>query len=216
MTKIKKEKESKNNLKIDEDSSKPNAKKCVDKAIEKEELRKASRKKRNKWAIKITIITFLLSIAFSFISEMTTSNASITISILLLVLLIVTNIIFDSIGVAATSCDLAPLLSMAARKEKGSKIAVKLVKNAEKVSNICADVIGDICGIVSGACAVAIVIKISISNPNANFWVNIIFSSIIAGITVGGKAFLKEIALRKSKDLILITAKFLSIFIKDK
>ena len=168
------------------------------------------------WTIKITVVTFVLSAFFSFISELTSSNAHISLMAILLIVLVALSIVTDAIGVAATSCDLAPLLAMASRKEPGSKKAIMLVKNAERVSNICCDVIGDICGIVSGACTLAIVIKITVDNPTANYWVSILLSSIVAAVTVGGKSFFKAIAVNNSKELIMFVARILSVFSKDK
>lgn len=168
------------------------------------------------WTIKITVVTFVLSAFFSFISELASSNAHISVMAILLIVLVALSIVTDAIGVAATSCDLAPLLAMASRKEPGSKKAIMLVKNAERVSNICCDVIGDICGIISGACTIAIVIKITVDNPTANYWVSILLSSIVAAVTVGGKSIFKTIAVNNSKELIMFVARILSVFSKDK
>lgn len=171
------------------------------------------------WTIKIIVITFILSGFFSYISELTTATAPLTVSFLLLILLVVVNILFDAVGIAATACELPPLLSMAARKVKGAKMAVRLVKNAEKVSNICGDVIGDICGIVSGACTVAIVARIILLGEvvgSATYWITIIASSVVAALTVGGKAIFKEIAVKNSKEVVMFAARFLSVFKRDK
>lgn len=189
----------------------------ADKNKEKEGLKPKKKRKIPIWTLKITIITFVLAVAFSFISEITSSKAHIAIAFMLLILLVVISIIFDSIGVAATSCELAPLLSMASRKVRGSKMAIKLVKNAEKVSNICADVIGDICAIVSGACTVAIATKLVINTGlSGSTWVTILFSSIVSALTVGGKAVMKNVAVNNSKELILFAARVLTLFQKDK
>lgn len=173
------------------------------------------------WTIKITVITLALSFIVSFITEITSSNSNVVVAILVLLLLIAVSIIFDTIGVAATSCDAAPLLAMAAKKVKGAAQAVKLAKNAEKVSNICSDVVGDICGIISGSCSAAIVIMFAAQNPESTenpeqLIFSIVISSIVAAITVGGKAFFKTIAIKKSKELLLLTGKILSIFSRKK
>lgn len=171
--------------------------------------------KSAKWTIKITIISFVLSIVFSFISEITSDKAHISIAFILLILLIVISIIADAVGVATTSCDLAPLLAMASRKVRGSKNAIILVKNAERVSNICCDVIGDICGIVSGACTVAIVLKL-FADGATNDWATIIFSSVVAALTVGGKAVMKGVAVKNSKELVMFAARLIGIFYRPK
>ena len=41
--------------------------------------------------------------------------------------------------------------AMSSKKIKGAKKAVSFKKNADKVSSFCNDVIGDICGIISGS-----------------------------------------------------------------
>ena len=53
---------------------------------------------------------------------------------------------FDMIGVAVTAADEQVFHSMAAKKIRGAKLAVKFKKNADKLSSFCKDVIGDICG----------------------------------------------------------------------
>lgn len=181
-------------------------------------LNKKTNRKLSKatiWTIKITIITLCLAFVVSFITEITSSKSNLIISVLLLCLLIIISIVFDAIGVAATSCDLAPLLAMAAKKVNGAKVAVKLVKNAEKVANICADVIGDMSGIISGTCSAAIVLKIAYDNPNTLI-INIALISVVAAVTVGGKAFFKSIAMNKSKEMMLFAGKVIGVIYKPK
>lgn len=176
------------------------------------------RKKLSKgtvWTIKITIITLFLSFFVSFITEITSSKSNVIVSVLLLCLLIVIAIIFDAIGVAVTSCDPAPLLSMAARKVNGAAVAVKLVKNAEKVANICNDVVGDMAGIISGTCAAAIVLKFAADNPNMYIF-NIVMSSVVSAVTVGGKAFFKSIAIKNSKEMVMFAGRVLGIFYRPR
>ncbi|MDR0751230.1 MAG: CNNM domain-containing protein [Christensenellaceae bacterium] len=171
------------------------------------------------WTIKIIVITLFLSCFFSYISELTATYAHVAISFILLITLICINILFDAVAIATTSCDLPPLLAMASRKIKGGRIAVKLVKNAERVSSICGDVIGDICGIISGACTAAILLKTIGEGTGAGslpFWISIICSGIVAALTVGGKAIVKVFAVKKSKEVVLFVSKVLSVFSKNK
>lgn len=170
-------------------------------------------KKSTIWTIKITVITLFLSALFSFASELASTKAHFSIMIILLLFLISLSIAADAVGVAATSCDLAPLLAMASRKEPGSKRAIMLVKNAEKVSNICCDVIGDICGIVSGACALAIVIEITADmGETLNMVISVLMSGVVSALTVGGKSLFKSVAVNNSKELILLTARIIDVF----
>lgn len=177
-----------------------------------------AKKKTNntKWIITITILAFLISFIFSLISEMTLSKVNLIVGIIILVLFIIIGIIFDMIGVAVTSTTESPLHAMSAKKIKGAKKAVSFKKNADKVSSFCNDVIGDICGIISGSAGVTITATIS-KNYNLDiFWVGLIITSIIASLTIGGKAASKKIAMKNSNKIVYITAKILSIFERRK
>lgn len=92
-------------------------------------------------------------------------------------------------------------------------MAVRLAKNAEKVSSVCADIIGDICGIVSGACGSAIVVKQFVDGTS--IFVSVLFSAVIAAITVSGKAFGKTYAMTNSNKIIFAVARVLSVFKKN-
>lgn len=183
---------------------------------EKEEP--SHKKKALFWGIKITVITFVLSVFFNYLSQITSSQASIVVAFILLAFLILLALVADVIAIATASCDLAPLLSMASRRVPGAKRAIKIVKNAEKVNNILSDVIGDICGIVSGACSLAIAIKFvnQTVNPGLALWVNVGFSSVVAAVTVGGKAFLKNFAMRNSKEIVMFVSRLITALSKDK
>ena len=173
--------------------------------------------KRNLWPLKVTIITLVLSAFFSFSTEIISSKSNLVVALLICIFLILISIIFDGIGVAATNCDIKPLNAMAARRVPGSRIAIRLVQNSEKVSSICCDVIGDICGVISGACSAAIVLRIVqyYGAEGWQLWISIIASALIAAITVGGKAIEKTIAIRNSKELVMLTARFLALFSKE-
>ena len=151
-----------------------------------------------KWIIKILIMSFCISFGLSFVSEMTIPNLSLLFGIIVTLLFIGLGILFDIIGVSVTSSDEAVFHSMNSRKVKGASIAVKFKKNADKVSSFCNDVIGDICGIVSGAAGTtiaAIVIKTYNFNP---LIVTLTVSATIAALTIGGKAVGKSFAINKS------------------
>lgn len=179
--------------------------------------RKNKKSNQNFWLIKVTLLTFALTMVFMFLSDLTISSSSLVVAILIVFLIVIINIIFDAIGVAVTSCEIAPLLSMSARKVPGSKKALSLVKNADRVSSICGDVIGDICGIVSGASSTVIVLKIlNLCVSVEETIITLLVSSIVAALTVGGKAIGKKLAITHSKEFVLFTAKVLSIFNKGK
>lgn len=179
----------------------------------KDEEKHKKTKKKNLWPLYALLITLVLSFAFSLLSELVLGNANLVVAYLLVIIIIFISIFFDMIGTAATACDIEPFLSMSARKVKGAKMAVKLVKNAEKVSSICADIIGDICGIVSGACGGMIVLMQFVNNES--IFVSVLFSAVIAALMVSGKALGKTYAISKSNKIVFFVAKALSVFKKD-
>ena len=167
-----------------------------------------------KWIIKILIMSFCISFGLSFVSEMTIPNLSLLFGIIVTLLFIGLGILFDIIGVSVTSSDEAVFHSMNSRKVKGASIAVKFKKNADKVASFCNDVIGDICGIVSGAAGTtiaAIIIKTYNFNP---LIVTLTVSATIAALTIGGKAVGKSFAINKSDIILYEFAKFVSTFYK--
>ena len=164
------------------------------------------------WIIKIVIVAFFISIIFSLISELAIPNLNIYFSILLALLFIFLGVIFDMVGVAVTTADEAVFNSMASKKRKGAKTAIWLKKNADKVSSFCNDVIGDICGIISGSTGAVIAINISNKFNTNQIFTTIIVMSIISAITIGGKAIEKTYAINKSNKIVYKFACVLSIF----
>ncbi len=137
---------------------------------------------------------------------------SIVLSFLILLLVVMVGIIFDLIGTAVAAAKIAPLNAKAARKVTGAKWGVKLIKNAEKVATFCNDVGGDISGIISGTLVTVIVIKLvmNFSHQQAEFYLGVLLTSIIAAITVGGKAWGKIIAINYSTEVILVVGLILT------
>lgn len=154
-----------------------------------------------KWVIQSFIITFVLSIIFSYVSTNGVANLSLIPAILILVLVIIIGIFFDIIGVAVTIANEEEFHAKATKKAKGSKDSIKLIKNAPKVANVCADVIGDICGVLSGAISALIAMKIS-TELNMPFNIQFILSALVSALTVSGKAFGKQIANKNSTTIV--------------
>ncbi|MBR2371508.1 MAG: DUF21 domain-containing protein [Clostridia bacterium] len=181
--------------------------------IEKREEKNKKSKRKNIWPVIVLFLTLALSFIFSLICELVMGNAPLAVAYILIVFIILLSVVFDMIGTAAASCDIQPFLSMSARKVKGAKTAVKLVKNAEKVSSVCADIIGDICGIISGACGAAIVIKQFADGTS--IIISVLFSAFIAALTVFGKSLGKSYAMTNSNKIIYMVARVLSVFKKS-
>ena len=167
-----------------------------------------------KWIIRIIIITFIISFSLSFVSQMTIPNLSIFWGILITLLFIFIGIIFDIIGVAVASADEKVFHSMNSRKVTGANVAVKFKKNADKVASFCNDVIGDICGIISGASATTIAVGIASALNCELLFVNLTVAAVVASLTIGGKAMGKSFAMNKSDIILYEFAKVVSIFYK--
>ena len=186
---------------------------------------KTGKKEHNhyRWALTAFVMAVALSGLLSLSSEAILENAGLLLALLILALFIGLGILFDIIGVAVTAADPRPFHSMAAHKEKGAKEALKLLRNADRVSSVCNDVVGDICGIVSGATGAVIVARLQ--NPHAVIYVddvkgldleNVLISvgvtALISGATIGGKALGKPFAMNQSKRVVHLAGRFLHLF----
>ena len=151
--------------------------------------------------VEVFIATFILSMLFSYISANGVSNLNLISAILILLVVIGLGIFFDIVGVAVTVANEHEFHAKATKKVKGSKSSIKLIRNAPKVANICADVIGDICGVLSGSISALISIKIS-TQMNLPFDIQFVLSALVSAFTVSGKAFGKDIANKKSTEIV--------------
>ena len=115
--------------------------------------RDKQKKKHNHWPLRVFFMAVVLSALLSFFSSTALEGTGYAVALAVLAAFIALGIVFDMVGVAVTAADPRPFHSMAAHKEKGGKEAIRLLKNANQVSSFCNDVVGDICGIVSGSTA---------------------------------------------------------------
>lgn len=167
-----------------------------------------------KWICQIAIISFTISFGLSFVSEMAIPNLSVLFGILLTLAFVFVGILFDIVGVAVTGADEKVFHSMNSRQVKGSKVAVLFKKNADKVSSFCCDVIGDICGIVSGASASAVSVGLAATFNWNLLLVSLTVAAVVASLTIGGKAVGKSFAINKSDVILYEFAKTISFFYK--
>lgn len=160
-----------------------------------------------RWIIKIIILSIAISIVFTLVSQKALDGAGYIIAFVILFLFIAVGILFDIIGVAVTSASVVPFNSMASHRERGAAEALKLIKNAEKVSSVCNDVVGDIAGIVSGTTSAVIVAKLVDSFSLDNIVIQLLVSGLVAGATIGGKAIGKGIAINNNTGIVLTAGK---------
>ena len=173
---------------------------------------KTGKKEHNhyRWALTAFVMAVALSGLLSLSSEAILENAGLLLALLILALFIGLGILFDIIGVAVTAADPRPFHSMAAHKEKGAKEALKLLRNADRVSSVCNDVVGDICGIVSGSTAAVIVVELQQSLNLRSILVSIGVTALISGLTIGGKAACKPIAINDSTKVVYRVARIMN------
>ena len=185
------------------------------------EQKQKQKKKENKkqisntgWAFKIILISFSISFVLSLISELIIPNTFIAISIFLVLMFISIGIIFDAIGLAVATADEKIFHSMATKNVKGAKQAIKLITNKDKVSTFLNDVIGDICGVISGSCGLAISLKLDNILGTNQMITTIVITSIISALTIGGKAFGKTIGINNCNEIVFEFSKELSVVSK--
>ena len=169
-----------------------------------------------KWIITIVCITFIISFLLSIFANNIIPDLSLIFGILITLLFIVIGILFDIVGVSVTTAEESVFHSMNSRKVKGANVAVKFKKNADKVSSFCCDVIGDICGVISGAAGTAITAILVTKFHSSLLITGLLVTAIISSLTIGGKAIGKSFAINKSDIILYEFAKFISNFYNSK
>ena len=162
-----------------------------------------------RWVVTIMAVSFVLSVVMSYISNEALNSAGTVLSFVVLFFFIGLGIVFDMIGVAVTAADPKPFHSMAAHKEKGAREAIRLLQNANQVSSVCNDVVGDICGIVSGSTAAVIVTHLQRDFSTSSVLISIGATALISGITIGGKALGKTVAINQCTSVVYRVARIM-------
>lgn len=186
-----------------------------DRKASRQTERKAEKSKSNvdhKWIVFVFLFSFFVSAVMYMLTELVMNDRlNPIISFLLLFLIIGLGILFDIIGVAVTTAPEEPFHSMAARRKAEGKAAVRLIRNAARVSSFCNDVIGDIAGVVSGAASTAIALAV-FTNTDAEFWGKMFVTALVSAVTVGGKAVGKGYAIRYSKSIVYTIVRIMTFF----
>ena len=164
---------------------------------------KRERRKQTRWVVGIFFLTILISGIITLFSDAVMENSTLAVAFGILLGIIFLGIVFDVIGMAVATADEKPFHSMASRKVPGAQEAIRLLRNAERVSSICNDVVGDICGVVSGSAsatiAALILMHVDTGWPDG---VGLVMSALVAGLTVGGKAIGKTIAVNSCTSIV--------------
>lgn len=172
----------------------------------KKKHKKTKKHSNVRWLVTIFFVAVLISSAISFLSSSVMEDAGIVEAFVVLLIIVLIGILFDIVGVAVMSAGEKPFHSMAAKKVPGAAEALMLLRNAEKVSSFCNDVVGDICGVVSGSASAVIAVK-ALTSLGSDAVGQLIMSALVAGITIAGKALGKNIAMSKPTQIVHLVAK---------
>ncbi|MBQ8525200.1 MAG: hypothetical protein IJ460_00545 [Clostridia bacterium] len=160
-------------------------------------------KPNNKWVRLVTAVAFVISILLSIVTNTVVNDLYLAAAFIVLLAVIASGIFFDVIGLAVATATEVPFHAKAAKRLIGARESIYLIRNADKVSSFCNDVIGDIAGVISGGLAASIVVKIQTSIPGAaGIWLNLLLTASVSAVTIGGKAYFKTIAMNKSYSIV--------------
>ncbi|MEW5922047.1 MAG: hypothetical protein AB1796_14100 [Bacillota bacterium] len=175
-------------------------------------VRTRQKGRTTRWAIIAGIWTFFLALIFALVMRFLLHTIqSIILSFAILLIIIFIGIVFDMVGMAVTAAEEKPFHAKAAKKISGAKQAIYLVRNADKVSSFCNDVIGDISGVASGVAGTVIIINLVMVKPGlSELYLSIFLTAIISALTVGGKAVGKAMAINRPTDVVFFIAQFLT------
>lgn len=178
---------------------------------------RGKKRDNNAWIVRIVLITFVLAFGMSAAAESIQHSVPMPVALLVLIIFIGLGIFFDIVGIAIASAEEEPFAAMSAKKVRGAECGLMLLKKADRMSNICNDVVGDVCGIVSGAMGAYVAIRIAGAvAPEFSLPIAIAVSGVIASLTVGGKAMGKKIALTRRREIVHAAGRFVSLFVKRK
>ena len=164
----------------------------------KKEKEKGRKRQMRRWALTVLLASFFITALLSLASGEIIETLPMFASIIVLILFVSLGIVFDIIGLAVATADITAFNSMAARRLKAGRKAVWLISNT---------------GVVSGATGAAIAAQL-FSASEAEFWLSLMLTSLIAAMTVGGKALGKQYAVRYNEKIVYWVARLLCGFRK--
>ncbi|AAK80037.1 CBS domain containing-hemolysin-like protein [Clostridium acetobutylicum] len=181
--------------------------------------KKGNSRDMHKWLLKIFIWSITISSSVSLLSDLLLRRVNLLVAFILLICIIFIGIVFDIIGISVATAVETPFHAMAAKKIHGSSIAIKLIRNSDKVATFCNDVIGDICGIVSGTMGALITDKLLQQMLNKNIpseALSAMVGGMIAAGTILGKAIGKTYGINNSRKIVTRVSKILYLVQKDR
>lgn len=166
----------------------------------------------HKWTVIVLIMSFTLSVFFSFVTSVAMQSLTIFFAFILLLVIIAVNILFDMVGTAVQSAEEKPFHSLAARKVAGARECISVIRHAPQLANMCCDVIGDIAGIISGATTALIVAELVAMFSLKGMLPSLILTGLVGALTIGGKAMSKGISMQNGNTIVFIVGKLMYFF----
>ncbi len=164
------------------------------------------------WSLGIAVTTLVLAAIFSIVSTFLLRGVAWGTGMLIVLAIVLIGVFFDMLGIAATAADEVPFNAMASERVYGARESLRIVRNADRFASFCNDVIGDISGIISGTATAIVIMQIAAQfGYDTSFLqtvINVMFTSVVAALTVGGKALGKTFAIEFSTDIILYVGRF--------
>ncbi|WP_213468194.1 hypothetical protein [Paenibacillus dendritiformis] len=164
-----------------------------------------------KWSIFIFFVTFAMAVILSVASTSMLGKAGWGVGMVIVLMLVLIGVFFDIMGLAAAAAKETPFHAMAAERVRGAKQAIYIVRNADRFSNFCNDVIGDMTGVISGSATAIVVTNLLWSMNAESVWmttaVSVAFTGLVSALTVGGKALGKSFAIHYSTPIVLLIGK---------
>ena len=120
--------------------------------------------------------------------------------------------LFDVIGTSVISANEASFHALNSKKIKGAKQGIYMIKNSNQISSICNDIVGDVCGIISGSIGAILAIMIYDFTGWNTTIISVVLAALISSFTVGGKAIFKIVAINHADNIILTVSKIIAIF----
>lgn len=164
------------------------------------------------WIITTVFLTFFLSVFITVVTSSLLDSVEVTAALFILLCIVLLGIVFDILGIAVTTASEAPFHAMATNRVKGANWAIRLIRNAEKVSNFCNDVVGDICGIVSGATGSFIAASLVTDFSLPKLMTSLCITGAVSAMTVGGKALGKTLAINQCNQFVFFISRILALF----
>jgi hypothetical protein len=164
------------------------------------------------YTLVVFVGTFFTACLMSFVSNVILQEMmSFWLGFIVLLLVIFVGVLFDIIGTAVSVCGQSHLNAKASRRIPGAKKALLLTRHASRVANICNDVVGDICGTVSGGIGTALAAFLVASGGTLGILCSVGIAGCIAAVTVAGKALGKNLALERADEIIFNVGRLLDL-----